>query len=187
LLPADVADEGGGLAAGEELAGGTAGDELAAGEGLAGVTAGDELTGSGVGEEMAESLEVDIVYGCCWPLETPLGDELAAPPELDNPTSVDDIAGSLLCTPPLSLDGVFCCVVGESGGIMMLVVGLMGDCTGEVVGKPAPSGVVDIVDAGGGGSTVADDSTALELGVGLLPVSEKTISGAYGSLTTIAA
>lgn len=91
---------------------------------------------------------------------------------------MDESAGGLLCTPPDILDGENCAVLGEPGLLLVKPVELAGGSEGEVVGGAAPFGVVDIVEAGGGGLTIVVDSTALETDEDMLPVSENTISGA---------
>ena len=78
-------------------------------------------------------------------------------------------------------------MLGEPPGLLTLVVGLAGGGDGDVVGDAALFGVVVIVDTGGGGPTVVDDCKALLSELGPLPPSLKTMLGAYGSLTTMAA
>ncbi len=88
--------------------------------------------------------------------------------------------------PPGILDDVNGPALGEPGIPLVKVVGFIGGNEGDVVGEFTPFGVVGIVETGGGGPTVVVDLTALEAD-DMPPLSENTISGAYGTLTMIAA
>ena len=82
------------------------------------------------------------------------------------------------------LDGRLGPTLDEPAGIFGVVDFADGNIGDVVVASPS-FGVVYIVDAGGGDPTVVDDGAALD--VGAFSGSEKTMSGAFGSLTTIAA
>lgn len=164
----------------------------------------EELTVFPLGERLKELLElVTVLNGCCVLEDTMDTDELTTPgPELGlklelgltvelgavDPDVVEDAtAGLLLCETPFVVEYGICGVVELVGGLT-LEVGLPDGGPRDVVGEKLMllGVVVTVVETGGGGPTVVEDTISLELEDVLIPVSLKTIGGAYGTFTTIA-
>lgn len=164
----------------------------------------EELMGVALDDKLAELLELVMVLNCCCVLEDTMGtDELTPPdPELGlklelgltvepgevDPGVVEDTEGGLLlCGMPFVVEYGICRVVELVEGVT-LEVGLPDEVLGEVVGEKLMllRVVVIVVETGGGGPTVVEDTMPLELDGVLIPVSSKTMGGAYGTFTTMA-